>query len=347
MGFYNKMMIDNEDVQCVEVVAEVGNIHEGSVGLAGKMVEEIARSGADTVKFQTHFFEDESLDSAPNPVYFDSESRRSYFERTALSKSAYEYLIQLSATLGIQFLSSPFSIRAVDFLLELGVKRLKIASGEVTNLQMLRYVSETGLPVLLSTGMSTLSEIDAAVEALRSQKSINITIMQCTSMYPPADEDLGLNVIGLYKKRFDCSVGFSDHSRGFAAGVIAAWEGACIIEKHFTLSNKMYGSDAFNALEPDQMTQYVNQVKSASRIRMNPVDKDEMANKLSAMRTAFQKAIVTSKFVAAGETLTLDHVTSKKPCMGISADEIDMVVGRRVRCDLPKNSLISWDLLSD
>src|ERR1700733_9456425 len=218
----------------ISIIAEIGSVHDGSFGNALKLIEAAAACGADAVKFQTHIPEAESLRDAPPPAYFSAEPRFEYFRRTAFSKEKWTQLAAHCATHGVAFLSSPFSLEAVDLLETVGVAAYKVPSGEVTNLPLLDRIAATRKPVYLSSGMSDWQELDRAVAALGHGGTV--TVLQCSSAYPCPEERVGLNVLGEMARRWNLPVGLSDHTDGIAAGVAAAALGASAIEKHFTFS---------------------------------------------------------------------------------------------------------------
>ena len=327
----------------VQIIAEVGSVHDGSFGNACKLIEAAAACGVDAVKFQTHIAEAETLASAPSPGYFTAEPRLDYFKRTAFSKEQWRALKAACAEQGVGFLSSPFSLEAVDLLEEVGVDTYKIPSGEVTNLPLLERVAETGKPVLLSSGMSDWAELDAAVETLKAGGPL--TVLQCSSAYPCPAESVGLNVIAEMKARYGLPVGFSDHSRGLTAAVAAVACGASVIEKHLTFSRLMYGSDAANATEPADFTLLVAMIRELEAMLDNPVDKDEIGP-YREMKRIFEKSVVTARPLAAGTTLSADDLAFKKPGDGISAARYRDIIGRRTARDLPADHLLSTGDLS-
>ena len=322
----------------IELIAEVGSVHDGSFGNACKLIEAAAACGVDGVKFQTHIAEAESLASAPSPAYFDGEPRIDYFRRTAFSEEQWRRLKAICAANKVAFLSSPFSLEAVDFLEAVGVERYKIPSGEVTNLPLLERVAATGKPVLLSSGMSDWAELDSAVEALRPGGPI--TVMQCTSAYPCPPERVGLNVLAEMAERYGLPVGFSDHSDGLTAAIAAAALGASVIEKHFTFSRLMYGSDAANATEPADFARLAAALKALSSMLASPVDKNDLGP-YAEMKRVFEKSVVTARALAAGTQLTEADLAFKKPGDGISAARFRELVGRTVKHDLAADHPIS------
>lgn len=316
----------------VQIIAEVGSVHDGSFGNAGRLIEAAAACGVDAVKFQTHIAEAESLASAPSPGYFSAEPRLAYFARTAFTPAQWRDLKAICGRCGVAFLSSPFSLEAVDLLEEVGVASYKIPSGEVTNLPLLERVAASGKPVLLSSGMSDWQELDRAVECLGGGGPL--TVMQCSSAYPCPPERVGLNVLAELRERYGLPVGFSDHSRGLAAALAAVALGASVIEKHFTFSRLMYGSDASNATEPDEFAELVAMIRELEAMLAHPVDKDDVTA-YRDMKRIFEKSVVTARPVAAGTVLSDADLAFKKPGDGISAGRYRDVLGRRAARDLP------------
>jgi N,N'-diacetyllegionaminate synthase len=324
-----------------EIIAEIGNTHEGSVGLAKCFVKKALEAGADTVKFQTHLFSAESLDDAPNPPYFSGESRKDYFQRTSFNTSELSELKIYTEGLGGSFLSSPFSIEAVEMLEEIGVDRYKIPSGEVTNLPLIEKVAEIGKPVILSSGMSDWLELDAAVEVLRKYDS-PFCVLQCTSTYPCPPAEVGLNLINDIRSRYQCAVGFSDHTLGLAAPVASIFYGASIIEKHFTLSKEMYGSDAKNSMDPGEFLQMCNEIRFAEEIKLSNVDKDNLSAEILNMKDIFEKSIVSVREIRKGQKVTIDDLAFKKPGIGLPPRDIHKVLGKKA-----SKNIKQWKVLEE
>ena len=328
-----------------KVIAEIGNTHEGSLGLAKQFIKAAAECGVDAVKFQIHIFDAESLPSAPNPPYFKDETRKKYFERTAFSKEEWQKLKDYSEKeFGIEFLASPFSNEAVELLQSVGVQTYKIASGEVTNLPMLKKIARTKKAVLLSSGMSTWSEIDDAVHTLTENGCVDLTILQCTSDYPCLSENAGLNVLDELKKKYpDHKIGYSDHTLGTAIPIAAVCKGATVIEKHFTLSKKMYGSDAQFSSEPDEFKLLVDSIKAVEEGLKHHINKDEKATSLTTMKKTFEKMIVASRNLPKGTIIQEDDLAYKKPMEGVPANKYKEVIGKKLDTEILKNYPIKKD----
>ena len=330
------------------IIAEIGNTHEGSLGLAKQFIKTAAGCGVSAVKMQTHIFEAESLPNAPNPPYFKDETRKEYFERTAFNLNQWRELRRYSEDdLNVDFLSSPFSIEAVTLLEEVGLKAYKIPSGEVNNLPLLEKIAKTRKKVLLSSGMSSWAEIDEAVKTLESNGCIDLTVLQCTSEYPCPAEQSGLNILSEMKKRYgNIKVGYSDHTMGIAIPIAAVVLGASVIEKHFTLSQKMYGSDAMNSIEPEEFKRLVDEIRQIDLAMNSQINKDDKVQELKQMKITFEKSIVSSKEIKEGEVITLDMLKFKKPGDGILAKDYKKIIGMKVTNSIPANHQLTMDNLN-
>jgi len=332
--------VPDEPRPCV-IVGDVAQAHDGSLGTAHAFVDAIADAGANAVKFQTHIASAESTPAEPWRVRFSYQdaSRYDYWKRMEFSEEQWAGLRAHADDRGLRFYSSPFSIEAVDLLGRVGVAGWKVASGEVTNVAMLDRMASTGLPMIVSTGMSPMDEIDAVVAAVRD-RGLGLTLLQCTSMYPTPPERLGLNVIGLFRERYGCDVGLSDHSGTTHAGLAAAALGIDMLEVHVTLSRHSFGPDVPASVTPDELRLLVEGVRFVERARANPVDKDAVAAELSATRSVFTKSVVAARDLPAGTVLRAEHLAVKKPGGGIPPDRLEELVGSRVRVDLPADALI-------
>lgn len=327
----------------INLIAEIGSVHDGSFGNAQKLIEAAAAAGANAVKFQTHIAEAESLASAPAPSYFSAEPRMEYFRRTGFSLEQWRKLAAHAMEHGVTFLSSPFSLEAVDLLEQVGVSAYKIPSGEVSNIPLLEKIAKTGKPVLLSSGMSAWAELDLAVATVRA--ACPTTVMQCSSAYPCPPERVGLNVIGEMAARYGLPVGYSDHTLGLAAPIAAVTLGAVVVEKHFTFSRQMYGSDAKHSMEPHEFKLMAEALREVVAMRAHPVDKND-ASPYADMKRIFEKSIVTALAVPAGEALTLDMLAFKKPGDGIPARDYALLIGRRAKRNLSADHKLTEDDLS-
>lgn len=328
----------------VFIIAEIGMNHDGSLGQAKAFIDAAADTGVDAVKFQTHVADAETLKDAPAPPYFTDESRYEYFKRTAFDLEQHLILKKHAESKGLEFISSPFSLEAIELLEKVGIMTYKIPSGEVTNLPLLERIAKTGKKILLSSGMSSYSELDDAVNAiLRYNK--NLVILQCTSKYPCPFEDVGLNLLEEFKKRYELSVGLSDHTPGIYASLAAVILGATVIEKHFTISKKLYGPDAKHSLEPHEIKQLVEGVRAVEAMLENPVRKDDMVKELRQMKETFEKSIVSAVEIPAGTVITEKMLTAKKPGTGIPTKDINTVIGKKAKVDIAEDDVVRWETI--
>jgi N,N'-diacetyllegionaminate synthase len=320
----------------VQVVAEAGMNHDGDLDRAVALAEAAAQAGADAVKFQLHDAAAETTRHAPPPPYFQDEPRWNYFERTAFTDAEWAELQGACKKRGIEFLCSVFSLEALERLERLGVSRHKIGSGEITNLALVHAAGQTGKQVLLSSGMSSWAELDAAVGAAGQ----NAVVLQCTSAYPTAPEQVGLNVLAELRERYGLPIGFSDHTCGSAAALAAVTLGAEVVEKHFTLSPADYGPDAAISLAPDELRVFVREIHDLERMLASPIDKDDVAP-FAEMKRVFEKSVVATEPISAGTTLNARMLAAKKPGTGIPAARLPELVGRRARTNIAADSVVT------
>ncbi len=330
----------------VMVIAEVGSVHDGSFGNAQRLIDVAAECGADVVKLQTHIASAETLRDAPMPPYFTGEARHEYFERTAFTLQQWETLNAYCESKGVEFLSSPFSVEAVDLLEKVGVKRYKIPSGEITNVPMIEVIARTGKPLLLSSGMSDWAQLDAAVNTILRHHD-RLTVLQCTSEYPCPYERVGLNVMMQMQERYKLPVGLSDHTLTNYAAYAAVVLGASVVEKHLTFSRQMYGSDARHSIEPQEFANLIRGIRAIEVMLANPINKDDTSS-YREMKEVFEKSLVSLVDIPAGATITREMVGVKKPGTGVPAAKLDEVVGRRTTRFIRADSLlmpadIEWD----
>lgn len=329
------------------IIAEVAQAHDGSLGLAHAFIDAIAAAGADAVKFQTHIAAAESTPAEPWRVRFSPQdaTRYDYWRRMEFTEAQWLGLRHHADERGLQFLSSPFSLEAVELLERVGVAAWKVASGEVGNRALLERMAASRLPMLLSSGMSDLAELDAAVQLARDH-ALDVTVLQCTSAYPCPPEQVGLNMLPLLRERYACPVGLSDHSGTIFPALAAASLGASVIELHVTLSREMFGPDVPASVTTSELRQLVEGVRFIERMLASPVDKDAMAAQMAPMRTLFTRSLVTREALAAGTILRAEHLTLKKPGSGLPAERLPTLIGRCLARDLAADTLIQEDDLA-
>ena len=314
------------------IIGEVAQAHDGSLGMAHAYIDAIASAGADAVKFQTHIAAAESTSQEPWRVQFSPQdaTRYEYWKRMEFTHEQWSGLKRHADERGLLFLSSPFSFEAVELLERAGIAAWKIASGETGNLPMLERMAATKLPVLLSTGMSTLQEIDTGVRLVKSHGS-PLALLQCTSSYPCPPEKVGLNLIPFFRERYGCAVGLSDHSGTIYPGLAAAVLGIEVLEVHMTLSREMFGPDVPASVTTSELRQLVEGVRFIERIVDSPVDKDVAALDMAPMRGLFTKSVVARIHLPMGTVLREEHLALKKPGTGIPADRLPLLIGSRLR----------------
>jgi N-acetylneuraminate synthase len=323
------------------IIGEVAQTHDGSLGQAHAFIDAIANAGADAVKFQTHIAAAESTPQEPWRVKFSpqDETRYEYWQRMEFTRAQWAGLKSHADQRGLLFLSSPFSMQAVELLDEIGMQVWKIASGEINNMQMLERITSAGKPVILSSGMSGFDELDAAVAQVR-QADNPLAVLQCTSQYPCPPEKIGLNMLEAIQKRYDCATGLSDHSGKIFAGIAAATLGAEVLEVHVTLSREMFGPDVPSSITTAELRQLVEGVRWVEKMTANPVQKEAVARELAPLRQIFTKSVYASSFLPAGTVLGTEHLLLKKPGKGIPAAQLPALVGRKLRRSLQADELL-------
>ncbi len=313
------------------VIGEVALTHDGSLGLAHAFVDAIANAGADAVKFQTHIAAAESTPSEPFRVKFSRQdkTRYDYWKRMEFTEEGWRGLAEHARERGMLFLSSPFSLQAVELLDRIGMPLWKIASGETSNAMLLERILETGKPVLLSTGMSPIEEVDAAVARVRA-RHVDVGVFQCTTAYPCPPEKVGLNLIPFYRERYGCWVGLSDHSATIYPGLAAATLGIDMLEVHVALSREMFGPDVVASVTTQELGQLVDGIRFIERMQAHPLDKDASAKDTAPLRKLFTRSLVANADLPAGTVIAREHVAIKKPGTGLAPDRLDEIIGRRL-----------------
>ncbi len=324
------------------IIAEVAQAHDGSLGTAHAFIDAIAGAGADAVKFQTHIAAAESTPDEPWRVKFSPQdaTRFDYWKRMEFTEDQWIGLRQHADESGLIFLSSPFSFQAVDLLTRVGVAAWKVPSGETANIPLLDQMTATGLPVILSTGMSPMDEIDTAVERIRS-RGVEPAVLQCTTDYPCPPEKVGLNLIADFRKRYGCPVGLSDHSGTIYPGLAAVTLGIEILEVHVTFSREMFGPDVPASITTDELGRLVEGIRFIETIKAHPVNKENMARDLKPLRDMFTKSVVAQKNLKAGTVLKTGDLTLKKPGTGLPAARLPELIGRRLKRAVAADTLIA------
>lgn len=329
------------------VIAEAGINHNGDIDIAKEMVKVAKEAGADIIKFQTHIAEAEMLPDYGRDSNAGSHVTRSLFDIMSECYLSYDDHVELkkeAEKLGILFLSTPFSIEAVDLLEQVGVPAYKIGSGEVSNIPFLRFVAKKKKSIILSTGTANWDEVSKAVNAIRADIP-GLILMQCTSNYPTSYKEVNLGVIDGMWEKFQVPVGLSDHCTGNYACFGAIAKGACIVEKHFTLSRFLPGIDQKSSIEPHELKDLVAGVRAISAALGNKKELNEEAVKV---RLGFSESVVTTAPVKAGEEFKERiNIWVKRPGSGIPSYELPNVVGKLAGRDLPANYLLKIEDIRD
>jgi N-acetylneuraminate synthase len=330
------------------LIAEIAQAHDGSLGQAHAYIDAAATAGADAVKFQTHIADAESTALEPWRTRFSlqDETRPDYWRRMEFTAGQWAGLKAHADEAGLLFLSSPFSLAAVELLRKVGVAGWKIASGEITNFPILDVMAATGQPLLLSTGMSPYTEIDAAVARLQ-RGGAPLAVFQCTTQYPSPPESIGLNVLAELRARYGCAVGLSDHSGTIFPALAAATKEVEVIEVHLTLSRQMFGPDVTASVTPAELAEMARGLRFIEAMRAHPVDKSVSDRAAAPLREIFFKSVVPVRDLAAGTVLEPELLTTKKPGTGIPASALDDIIGRRLRRDVPADVPLGFNDLED
>lgn len=331
------------------LIAEAGVNHNGSLELAFKLIDAAKASGADAVKFQTFRADSLASRSAHKAAYQErttdgTESQVEMLRRLELDSAAHARLIDYCRTVGIQFLSSPFDAESADLLDEMGVPLFKIPSGEITNLPFLQHIAAKHRPVIMSTGMSNLGEVEEAVHTLQAEGAADLTLLHCVTEYPAPYAEVNLRAMQTLKQAFGLPVGYSDHTPGIEIAIAAVALGAAVIEKHFTLDRALPGPDHRASLEPGELKDMVTAIRNVEAALGSGIKVPapcEVPN-ISVAR----KSLVAARPMPAGHRLEAKDLDIKRPGQGLSPKLVSVLIGRTLRIAIDKDELMSWDHLA-
>jgi len=348
VGLQSKIIIGDERVgESVFIIAEAGVNHNGSLKRALKMVDEAARTGANAIKFQAFVTESLVSDRAPKADYQkkrgQGKTQRDMLQRLELSPRDFAAIAERARRRGIEMLSSAFDEANADLLEDLGVPAYKMGSGELTDIPLLEHVAKKDKPVLISTGMATLEEIQEAVSAVRAQGNNQIILLHCVSSYPSRAKDSNLRAMVLLRERFGVPVGFSDHTIGVEVPLAAAALGAVVIEKHFTLSRKLAGPDQEASLEPSEFRGMVEGIRVVEEALGRPV-KEPTADELK-MRLVARRSLVASVNIPKGQVISRQMLAIKRPGTGILPKEIGNMIGKCATRNIRRDQVLTWDMV--
>lgn len=322
------------------IIAEIGANHNGDISIAKKLIDKAATACVDAVKFQT--YKAEKLYSKHAPKFSKDDMKPfDLIKANEIPREWHHELARYVTQKKLHFLSSPFDYEAVDQLDAVGVPAFKVASFELTDLELLRYIAKKKKPVILSVGMATLGEIEEALAAIRSQRNDDIVLLHCTSLYPSPIDVVNLNAIQTLQIAYKIPIGFSDHTLGIHIPIAAVAKGAVVIEKHFTLDRHMKGPDHLFAVEPEELKQMVRNIRDVEKalgtgIKERSLQEQEMYEK-------GRRSIIAAQNIKKGTKLTRDILLVKRPGYGIKPKYIDMIVGRKANKDIKKDQWITWD----
>ncbi len=327
----------------VFIIAEAGVNHNGSIELAKKLIDKASEAGADAVKFQSFKAEKLLTKNAQKAQYQEmttgnEENQFEMIKRLELGYKKHEELINYCKSKNIMFLSSPFDLESIDLLNNLGLEIFKIPSGEITNLPYLRKIGSLKKNVILSTGMSTLGDIEKALEILRESGTTDITVLHCNTEYPTPMKDVNLNAMNTIKESFKVEVGYSDHTLGIEVPIAAVALGATVIEKHFTLDKTMEGPDHKASLEPEELKDMVRCIRNIEKALGDGVKR--LTESESKNINIARKSIVAGRYIKKGEVLTEENLEIKRPGNGISPIRWNEVIGKVANRDYEEDEMI-------
>lgn len=329
------------------IIAEAGVNHNGSLDVAKRLIDVAKEAGVDAVKFQTFKAENLVTKDAPKANYqvntTGSGTQYEMLKKLELSFEDHIILKKYAEEKGLIFISTPFDFESVDLLEKLNVDLYKTSSGDLTNIPLFRYIAKFNKPMIVSTGMANLSEVECAVNAIKEEGNDKIVLLHCTSNYPTDYEDVNLRAMITLKDAFKLPVGYSDHTIGTEVPIAAASLGAVVIEKHFTLDKDMEGPDHRVSLNPKElkdMVQSIRNIEKAMGDGIKRCNKNEKNTRFFA-----RKSIVAKREIKAGEKLSLENLTFKRPEKGLSPVYIDMVVGKRAIKTIQKDQVIALDII--
>jgi N-acetylneuraminate synthase len=334
--------------EACEIIAEVGVNHNGDVETAKKLIRRGSNAGADVIKFQTFTPESVVSKGTNKATYQERSSSSDQYEMLSeltLTKRQHRYLFDYCEEMGVEFASTPYSPESVEVLEALDVRRYKIASADIVNKPLLDAVAETGKPIILSTGMATLGEIERAVNWLSDQGCEDLTVLHCVSDYPTTPDQVNMRFMDTLEAAFETRVGFSDHTTGIHIPVMAVSRGATVIEKHLTLDREMEGPDHFASLEPEQFGEMVNAIRDVEKAlgtTRRMISEDERAN-----RAELRRRLHARRDLSAGETIVKEDLKIVRPADGIDPCEISEVRGRTLQCNVAAETALTWSDITE
>lgn len=330
------------------IIAEAGVNHNGDINLAKRLIDVAVEAGADAVKFQTFHAENVVTSTADKAEYQKSttsadETQYEMIKKLELPDECFKDLSDYAKKCGIIFLSTPFDEESVDLLDQIGVPAYKIPSGEITNCPLLKKIAKKIKPVILSTGMSTLGEVEEAFNYLKKNGVRNIILLHCTTSYPAPPHSVNLRAMKALQCAFSVPVGYSDHTEGITIPIAAVALGASVIEKHFTLDRTLPGPDHLASLEPDELKAMVKAIRDVELAAGDGVKKPD--RKEEEIKKIARKSIVAKFDIPVGSFLTKDVLAIKRPGNGIESRYLESLFQKRVKVPIKKDEVIQWDMI--
>ncbi|WP_201745128.1 N-acetylneuraminate synthase [Aidingimonas lacisalsi] len=337
------------DLDSTFVIAEAGVNHNGSIELALDLIETAKRCGADAVKFQAFRTDRLVTRQAGKAAYQqrtspEAETQYAMLESLELSEAQFALISDRCATLGIEFMASPFDEASASLLDDMGMRRFKIPSGEITNLPLLAHIGAFAKPVILSTGMCHLADVEPALYRLLDAGAADVTLLHCVTEYPAPYDEINLTAMDTLARAFGVKVGYSDHTQGTEISLAAVAMGAVVLEKHFTLDTTMPGPDHAASLAPDDFQRMVEGIRHIEMARGDGRKRPAPCEQANA--SVVRKSIVVNRPLAAGDVITEAHVTVKRPGCGMAPSLLGAVIGRQVARPLAVDELLDWQDLS-
>ncbi|WP_416176249.1 N-acetylneuraminate synthase [Clostridium sp.] len=333
------------DSNHIFIIAEAGVNHNGDIDIAKKLVDVAVSSGADAIKFQTFKAENLVTKNAPKAEYQKNNTGNGnqYEMLKSLELSLEQHIIlkNYCKKKGIMFISTPFDFESVDLLEKVDVPLYKISSGDLTNIPLLKYISKLKKPMIISTGMANLGEVEEAVRSVKECGNNQIALLHCTSNYPTEYEDVNLNAMITLKNAFKLPVGYSDHTVGIEVAIAAAAMGAKIIEKHFTLDKNMQGPDHKASLNPEELIKMISCIRNIEKAFGDGIKRCNKSEE--NVRRLARKSIVASRKINSGEVLSYKDITFKRPANGISPSFEDMIIGKKAIHDIDVDEFITFN----
>lgn len=327
------------------IIAEIGVNHAGSVDVAKKMISAAKSAGADAVKFQTFTAESLVTHGTPKVKYQEtttaaSEDHFNMIKNLEFKNEDHPAIFEYCKSLDIDFISTPYDIESANFLDKLGVSIFKVASADIVDLPLHRFLALTKKPVIIATGMATLGEIETVVNIYRESENFNICLLHCVSNYPCSDESLNLRAMNTIADSFHLPMGFSDHSVGDLAASLSIALGAKVVEKHFTLDKNMIGPDHKASSTPEEFASLVRMIRLTEIMLGSPFKRPQQEE--AQMALVSRKSIVAKFDLPKGHTISESDLTLKRPGTGIYSKSLDEIIGKKTAKDVPANKLISW-----